>query len=116
MRKLIPLLVFVVAGCTTNPGQNPDPVEVTGTITLGGKKVTHVNLNLQPIGKTGGQAIMAVTNGEFKGSAIPGKYTYFIAEGKNPAAFTAIPEKYYSGSLDREIEVKAGTPLMLTLD
>jgi len=115
MRKFIPLLAFVVVGCSTNPGSNPDPVEVRGTVNVSGKKITDVNLNLQPTG-TGGQAIIAVKDGEFKGSAIPGKYTYYFTEGKNATAFATVPEKYRAGSLDRQIEVKAGASLALTLD
>jgi hypothetical protein len=35
--------------------------------------------------------------------------TDFIGEGSSASAFKAIPEKYRSGSMDRQIDVAAGT-------
>jgi hypothetical protein len=119
MRKLIPLLglagLVLLVGCGVNPGKNPDQVDITGKVTLPGKTVTDVTFNLQPTG-TGTQAFYPVKNGEFKGKATPGKYTYFISEGPSASAFKAIPEKYRSGSMDRQIDVDAGTPLNITLN
>jgi hypothetical protein len=112
------LIGLVLVGCSTNPGKNPDPVEVSGKVTSsGGKPVTDVVLNLQPVG-IGGHATATVKNGEFKAAVIPGKYTYFFAEGSKapPAAFRAIPEKYRAGAMDRQIEIKAGTVLDLKLE
>ena len=43
---------------------------------------------------------------------IAGTYTYSLAPGKPPATEQALekfPEAYRQGSLDRQIEVKAGT-------
>jgi hypothetical protein len=109
MRKLIPLLgLALLIGCGINPGTNPDQVDITGRVTLpGGKAVTNVTFNLQPTG-TGTQAFYPVKNGEFKGKATPGKYTYFISEGASAAAFKTIPAKYRAGSMDRQIDVAAG--------
>jgi len=117
MRKLLPLAIIALAGCQTNPSPNPDPVEVSGKVTLpGGKSVSGVVLNLQPTG-TGGQAMLPVKNGAFKGSVMPGRYTYYITEdSKYPAAFAVIPERYRAGSMDRQVDIAAGATLNITLE
>lgn len=115
MRKLIPLLGLVLVGCEVNPGQNPDPGEISGTVTIGTKPVNGVNLNLQPTG-TGTQAVIAVRKGEFTGTVTPGKYTYYFTENSKTPASHRIPEKYQSGSMDRQITIGAGEKLMLTMD
>jgi hypothetical protein len=117
MRKSLLLAFIALAGCQTNPSPNPDPIEVSGKVTLpGGKAVSDVVLNLQPTG-TGGQATLPVKNGAFKGSVMPGRYTYYITEdSKNPAAFAAIPERYRAGAMDRQIDIAAGSTLNITLD
>jgi len=53
-------------------------------------------------------ATLPVTNGSTKGVVTPGKYTYYLSQASNPAAFEAIPEKFRAGSMDRQIEIKAG--------
>lgn len=118
-RKLIPLLGLALLGCGVNPSKNPDPVEVTGKVAFAtGRPVTDVTLNFQPVGD-GGQAFAPVKNGEFKGTVMPGKYTYYFTEGprgSSPAAFTAIPDKYRAGALDRKIEIKPGSAVNITLE
>ena len=111
MRKLIPLVALVLAGCGgVNPAKNPDPVEVSGTVQLaGGKPVPDGTLHLQPTG-SGGQATLPVKNGRFKGSVMPGKYTWYLASAAR------IPDKYKEGSLDRQIDVAPGAALALTAD
>jgi hypothetical protein len=115
MRKLIPLLGLVLIGCSRGSGPNPDPIEVSGTVQLAGKPVTDVVLNLQPTG-TGGQAAIPVKNGEFHGSVIPGRYTWYFTETKNLTAYRAIPEKYRAGSMDRQIDISSGAKLTLSMD
>src|SRR5262245_10092479 len=104
MRKLIPLVALVVlSGCKINPGKNPDPAEISGRIPLpGGETVTGLTLNLQPTG-TGTEAIIPLKNGEFRAKVTPGRYTYYIGEGQNPAAFRTVPKKYHAGSMDRQV-------------
>jgi hypothetical protein len=116
MRRLIPLFGLIVAGCTSiNPGKNPEQVEISGKVTMNGRPVSDVVFNLQPTGQ-GTQAVYPVVNGTFKGSATPGKYTYYITEGKNPAVYNAIPQRYRGGSMDRVIEIKSGTELTIDLN
>jgi len=119
MRKLTVLIVSALAlvvGCNSvDPGKSADMVDVSGTVSRGGKPVTDVTLNLQPTAKGSTQAALPVKNGQFKGKVTPGKYTYYVTEGSNPAAFQAIPEKFHLGAADRQIEVDAGT-LTINLD
>jgi hypothetical protein len=115
MRKLIPvLLALAPIGCG-GVKQNPEPVDVSGHVTQGGKPVSDVTFNLQPTG-TGTQAMLPVKAGSFQGKVTPGRYTYYISEGRNAAAFKAIPGKYRSGALDRQIDVAEGKDLTITLD
>lgn len=111
------LLGLLLAGCGyKDPGKNPEPVEVSGRLTKGGRPVSDVVLNLQPTGN-GTQATLAVKGGDFRGSITPGKYTYYISEASGKAAaFASIPDKYREGSLDRQLEIEQGKSLDLTLD
>lgn len=118
MRKalLLPVLVLVAFGCgKIVPDANPEAVEVTGRVTQGGKAISDVTLTLQPTG-TGTQATLPVKDGNVKGTVTPGKYTYYITEGAKAAAYKSIPEGYRAGSMDRQIEIKAGTTLDIKLD
>jgi hypothetical protein len=111
------LLILGLTGCGyRDPGKNPDPVEVSGQVTKGGKPVGDVVLNFQPTGD-GTQATIPVKGGAYRGTITPGKYTYYISEAGGKAnAFASIPEKYREGSLDRQIEIEKGKSLDLTLD
>ena len=96
-------------------GKVSDPVEISGQITMEGEPLSGVRLNLQPTGD-GMPVGMDVAEGKFEGDAVPGKYTYFLSAGKDAAAFKKVPEEYHSGSMDREVEVAAGTTLDLVID
>ncbi|MCI0376870.1 MAG: hypothetical protein L0215_04640 [Gemmataceae bacterium] len=114
-RFLFLLASLSLLGCGAHSGKNPDPVEVEGRVTLKSKPVSGVTLQLQPTG-TGTQASLPLKDGTFRGSVTPGKYTYYVSEGSNTAAFQVIPEKYRAGALDRQIHIGAGSKLDLTLD
>ncbi|MFO0877526.1 MAG: hypothetical protein U0840_09140 [Gemmataceae bacterium] len=118
MRKLLPLLGLVLlVGCGgVTPSKTADSVDITGRVTLGGKPVSDVVLNLIPTVAGGQQATLPITNGGFQGKAVPGKYTFLIAEGRNPRAIAAIPQKYLTASADRTLDVAAGASLTITLD
>ena len=105
----------LLLGCGANPGRSPEPVEIEGRVTIGGKPARDVILNLQPTG-AGAQAAFPLKEGAFRGSVTPGKYTYYVSETANAAAFKAIPAKFQLGSLDRQIDITAGVKLDLTLD
>ncbi len=109
-------LVFLVGCGGVNVVPKADPVEMSFTITAGGKPVNDVSLTLLSVGEQGGQAQGSVAQGKLKLSVIPGTYTYFVAEGKTPAAFKAIPTKYHAGALDRTFDVKEAGSIELKLD
>lgn len=117
MRKLFPLLALIaLAGCSTKVSKNPDPVEVSGKVSLQGKSVHDVTLTFLTVSESGAQANFPVLNGEFKGQMYPGKYTYYFSEGKNPAVLDSIPTKYRIGAMDRQIDIKGGDALVLSLE
>jgi hypothetical protein len=108
-----PLALFL-AGCG---GRTPDAsteVDATGTVTnTSGAPVKDVELQFQATGGTARQATFKLgADGKFSGKMTTGKYTYFFNElqGK-AAAFNAIPAGFRQGSMDRQIEVKAGQPI-----
>lgn len=110
---LVLLVLIAATGCGgINPGVNPDPTPIKGKVTLKGKPLSDVTITFQPTG-VGGEATMAVKNGEFKGSVIPGKYTYYFSDQKRP---TLIPEHYRAGSMERQIDVKPGDELTLAIE
>jgi len=120
MRKLTVLIVSALAlvvGCNSvDPGKSADMVDVSGTVSRGGKPVTDVTLNLQPTAKGSTQAALPVKNGQFKGKVTPGKYTYFLSQASNASAFKAVPEKYREGSLERQIVIKGAGPVEFTFE
>ena len=109
-------LVFLVGCGGVKVVPKPDFVDVTFSVTAGGKPVNDVSLTLLSVGEVGGQVQGPVAQGKLKLSVIPGTYTYFVAEGKNPAAFNAIPAKYHAGAMDRTFEVKEAGSIELKLD
>jgi hypothetical protein len=60
--------------------------------------------------------VVEIANGKSQAKVTPGKYTYFITAGKSPASFNAVPKAYHEGSLERQIEVKAGDTIEIKLD
>jgi hypothetical protein len=115
MRKLIPVMGLVLIGCGVNPGKTPDPVDLSGKVTLAGKPVSDVSIFFQPTGPSGVPAEFPLINGGFKGKGTPGKFTYYFTEGKNASAFRAIPAKYKSGSMERQIDI-GSDPVDLKLE
>jgi hypothetical protein len=109
-------LVFLVGCGGVKVVPKPDFVDVTFSVTAGGKPVNDVTMTLLSVGEVGGQVQGPVAQGKLKLSVIPGTYTYFVAEGKNPAAFNAIPAKDHAGSMDRTFDVKEAGSIELNLD
>lgn len=115
MRRLLPLLALVListVGCSSEPGKNPDPFEVTGTVKLKGVPLSDVVLNLLPTTPGAHPVAPPLTDGKFKVLIAPGSYSYYISEGKSPSAFKAIPNEYRLPSTETrdEIVIEAGTP------
>jgi hypothetical protein len=105
-------------GCSSNPGMVADRVPIEGTVTLNGKPVGNVALQLQPL-DVGQLVVMDVAaDGRFRGEAVPGRYAYSftVASGdRKGSAFKAIPSQYHDTNMERTIQVRGGSPIELGL-
>ncbi len=108
-------LSVCLMGCGVTVTKNPDPVEINGTVTLGTAPMDKVVLNLQPTGP-GLPASVPVTSGGFTTKLTPGKYTYFITEGKSKEEFEKVPKAFREGSMDRQVEISEGGPLVIVIN
>lgn len=72
MKRLMTLLLATVAGCSQNVpvGTNPEPVNVSVSVTLAGAPVDGLKFNFQPIGD-GLPAVLDIKNGSAKRSRHP---------------------------------------------
>ncbi len=123
-RVVLVAMVAVLAGCSSEPGKNPDPVDFTVKVTSKGQPVTGLNLGLQPTG-AGLPSGVLVTDGTGQGKAIEGSYMYFLVappekdKAKADAAKAAlmeISEKYWTANLEHQITVSAGATVEVNLD
>ena len=116
MRILVPIGLCVLAGCGgVSVTPNGDPVDVSVTVTVGGKAVNDIRFNFQPTGD-GLPAVVDVTGGKFQGKVTPGNYTWFISPGKSESSFAAIPVLYHEGALERQFEITGGDSIEINLD
>ena len=119
---------FVVAvvsltGCGSSDPTPGTLVDITGNVTANGIAVKNVTVQLQPTGGAAQQAALKVgADGTFSGKVMAGKYSWYltVTEGgklgdrqKSEAAMKAIPVSFKEASLERQIDVKGGTPLDL---
>ena len=102
---LLALVMLVCSGCSGSPGVRAERVEKNGTLTLKGAPLTDVVINLQPTVVECFAASATVTDGKFKISLIPGKYCYFITQGKSPASYKAVPQEYREATLELRDEL-----------
>lgn len=110
MRKLFLLLALVPLGCGVRVVENPEPVSLSGRVTVGGKPITGVMLNLQTTGK-GLPAIIPVIEGAFEAKVTPGRYAYFITRGPLAESYELIPNEFREATLDRQFDMAAGKTL-----
>jgi len=109
---------LLLTGCGPEGGTRSDPVKVSGTVTgKNGKPVDKVDISFFVLSSDGTPGQFPVVNGKFSGTLAPGKYSFFFVEGKNVAAFNAIPEPYRQNSADHKIEISGPTDaLAITLE
>jgi hypothetical protein len=110
MRKIVVMLALVLLGCGTDPGRTPDAVEISGEVTLKGKRLSVATLHLQPTG-AGTEAVLPVKNGTFRAKVTPGRYTYYVTGAREP-----IPQPFRAGSLDRQTDIAAGSTLRVAME
>lgn len=97
---------------------NPEPVAVTGIVTVSGKPVTDIAINFQPI-DAGLPAVIAVKDGKFEAELTPGKYTYFVSRVSTPTgerSLAKIPVAYHQGAMDRLVDVDGAGPIALAMN
>jgi hypothetical protein len=116
--RFLCLALLAFAGCGgVSVTPNPTQVDVEANVTSGGKPVDDVRLVLLALDdKGGGQAQGSVAKGKVKLSVYPGKYTYFVEEGKTDASIKKIPEIYLTGNKDRTIDISSGSTIDIKLD
>jgi hypothetical protein len=121
MRNLLLILtVALVAGCAGAPAQMPAPTAIKGKVELsGGKPASGLVLNLIPLEGQHPGVFEVAEDGSFKGDAITGKYTYFVAKGSaknSEQTLKLVNAKLYEADANRNIVVKAGEDIKITLE
>lgn len=113
------LLIGAIVGCGgVSVTPNPDPVAVTGNVTLAGKPATDIVINFQPI-EGGLPAVVTVKDGKFEAQVTPGKYTYFVSKASTPSgekSLAKVPTAFHQGAMDRVIDVNGPGPLEFTMN
>jgi hypothetical protein len=117
IRTLTPLLAVVALfaiGCGYDVPSSGETVDVSGKVPAPeGKSIAGYQIFFQPTGGKAQQVQFPITaDGSFSGKMVSGQYTYYLVPGKGSATEQALdrfPEAYRKGSLDRQIDVKAGT-------
>lgn len=106
------LTVASLTGCggyiQTEAGQQ---IDVSGIVNgPDSKPLNNVMIHFQATGGAAQGVNFPVKDGKFSGKMNAGKYTYYLGgEGpKMEAALKSIPQTWKAGSLDRQIDVKAG--------
>ena len=111
---ILALFVPFVAGCSSAPPAKPQPVAVSGTVTLpNGQPATDVTINFLPTPADQSQGFAKLANGKFSAKLNPGKYTYGF-EG-TAAGLKDIPKKYHSNNAEHSVEIQAGAELGINL-
>ena len=119
MRQSFFLLLLAAAGCGVQVGKTLEPVDISGSVTVGDKPVSNVILNFQPTGAGTLPVMIPIKDGKFETTASPGRYAWYFEEtkdGKNAKEFEAIPVEYRAADLDRQIDVSAGAELEFAIE
>ena len=85
------------------------------SVTAGGKPVSGMKFNFQPT-ESGLPAVAEITDGKCQTKVTPGKYTWYVSAGKDEALLSTVPEEYLEGAMERQIEVKGGDAIEVSLD
>jgi hypothetical protein len=110
------LLLTLFSGCqpSLDLGTNPDPVDITGSVSKGSTPLTGLRLNLQPV-ENGLPAAIDIKDGKIAAKVTPGKYTWYISGDEKDLVTKGIPEGYLAGSMERTVEIKGGETLNLSV-
>ncbi len=109
---------FIVGCGGVSVTKNPDPVSVTGSVTVLGKPLSDVVVNFQPT--AGGlPATIQVSGGKFEARITPGQYTWFVTKASTRAgdkAIAQVPAAFQEGSMARLIDVETSSPLVFEIN
>jgi hypothetical protein len=124
MKRILMSVVFLavitalLSGCGSGVDSvKADPIDVKGTVNFSdGKPVDGVQISFFVLSQGGSPATVPVKAGAFTGKLIPGDYSYFFVEGKNPAALQAIPTAFQKNTSEHKITVStSSTEFKLTV-
>ena len=100
-------LAFLV-GCGPRVEIRSEPVSVSGKLTVGGNPLGDVVFHLHPLEGQHPVPFQVGADGSFNGTAIPGKYTYYVsAKDANPGALEKVVAKFRESDLSRSIIIGA---------
>ncbi len=111
------LMLLLFTGCQSSLdlGTNPDPVDITGSVSKGSDPITGLRLNLQPL-EAGLPATIDIKDGKISASVTPGKYTWFLSGDEKDIVAKGIPEAFLAGSMERTVEITTGATLDLKVE
>lgn len=117
MRNLLRVAMLLLVGCQSSldMGTNSEPVDISGTVTKAGASVDGLKLSLQPM-ESGLPAVIDIKAGKFAAKATPGKYTWFLTGDETELGKKGIPEAFWAGSMERTVQVSAGSTLELKIE
>jgi hypothetical protein len=118
---LLILLASVCSGCGPSPTTLGESVEIKGVVKRNsGAKVGDVNITLQPLGPGVVSVLSLDTSDRFSGTAIPGKYAYYVSANTtkkdSSKAVASYPEAMQSANMERTVTIAPGKELEILLD
>lgn len=106
LRAMALMILGMLAGCSTTPALNVEPVDVKGVVLLStGQPATGMFINFFPTSSGQTQGSSPVVNGSFSAKLTPGSKYTFAFEG---AALKTIPTAYHSNDAEHSVEIPTG--------
>ena len=125
MVRTLTITLLALCGCGYETPAPGTPVDVTGRITLAGRPLRDVVVQLQPTGGTAQQAVLKIgPDGSFAGRVMAGRYSWYVAAPdasraeahKAVPVMKSVPPAYREASMERQVDITAGTHLDLVLN
>lgn len=114
--------LVTLAGLTGCGKETPTPgklVDISGTVTVGGKPLKDTYVYFQPAARGAQPAYLKLgPDGSFSGQLVAGEYTWHLTvpdyvrgaeKQKAEAALKGLPGAYLSVSQDRKVDVDSGS-------
>jgi hypothetical protein len=113
------MLIAGLAGCGSEVQLKRTPVNMSGSVSQGGRTLGGMVMVFQPLGDGHVREFSICKDGTFSGEMVSGEYAYYVARPPVFAAAQALrklPPKYYEADLARTVSVEPGTQLAIALD